>query len=234
MARSGVVLTAAAERLTATAGAGRILAIVADMGNEAEVAAAVARAEAELGPIRAAVANAGSGACPTGVDLGRADWQSAFDANFYPATLLASALLPRMAARRLGSLTFVSSIAGSEAIRARFPMPRPGGPQHGGQGLCSASGLRQRTVNAVAPGNVFFPGAPGPGSSRMPERKPCLPSTSSAKWLCVASLRPEIADVVVSWPPPRPASSAAPLWRLTAVSYAPFKGAYDNGLLSVR
>lgn len=159
VARDGVALAAAAERLTATAGAGRILAIAADMGNEAEVAEAVARTEAELGPIRAAVANAGSGAARTGVDLGRADWQSAFDANFYPATLLASALLPRMAARRLGSLTFVSSIAGSEAIRAPIPYAAAKAALNMAvKAYAQQVGSANVRVNAVAPGNVFFPG----------------------------------------------------------------------------
>jgi len=158
-ARSEAALMFAADRLSATTGPGRILAIACDMGDETAVANAIERAETELGPIQAAVANAGSGAARSGIELTRADWQAAMEANLFPATLLASALLPRMVARRQGSLTFMSSIAGSEAIRAPIPyaaakaaldMAMKSYAQQVG-----SAGVR---VNAVAPGNVFVPG----------------------------------------------------------------------------
>lgn len=158
-ARSEKALDEAAQRLQATAGPGRILPVVADMADEDSVARAIDQVESEMGPIQVAVANAGSGAAQGGVQLSRSDWQSALDANLFPAALLASALLPRMAARRQGALTIVSSIAGIEAIRAPIPyaaakaaldMAVKGYAQQVG-----ASGVR---VNGVAPGNVFFPG----------------------------------------------------------------------------
>lgn len=157
--RDEAALTAAAERLGATTGASRILAVAADLADEGAVATAVECVEAELGPIHAAVANAGSGTAKAGIVLGRADWQEALDANLFPAVLLAAAVLPRLAARGQGSLTLISSIAGSEAIRAPIPYAAAKAAlDMAVKGYAQQMGPRGVRVNAVAPGNVFVPG----------------------------------------------------------------------------
>ena len=157
--RNEAALVAAAARLEATTGADRILAIAADMGDEATVAMTVARVEAELGPIQSAVANAGSGTARAGIELTRSDWQAALNDNLFPSVLLASALLPRMTARRQGSLTLITSIAGIEAIRAPIPYAAAKAAlDMAVKGYAQQVGGAGVRVNAVAPGNVFFPG----------------------------------------------------------------------------
>lgn len=159
VARDEAALAAAAERLSATAGADRVLALPADMGDEASVKRTVDAVEAKFGPLDVAVANAGSGSARTGVDLGRADWQASLDMNLFPAALLAGAVLPRMMERRQGSLTLVSSIAGIEAIRAPIPYAAAKAALNMAvKGYAQQAGAAGVRVNGVAPGNVFVPG----------------------------------------------------------------------------
>lgn len=199
VARNEAALAAAAERLTAAAGKGRVLAVAADMGNEDDIARVLDRVEDELGPIHAAVANAGSGAARGGIELTRADWQAALDANLFPATLLAGCVLPRLAARHEGSLTVLSSIAGIEAIRAPIPyaaakaaldMAVKAYAQQVG-----AAGVR---VNAVAPGNVFFPGGSWAQKFEDPQKKSVFTDYIEREVPLRRFATPrEIADVVV-------------------------------------
>lgn len=158
-ARDGNALEDAVRRLSATTGPGRVLGIPADMADEQAAAWAVAQAESELGHIEVAVANAGSGAARGGIELSRGDWQEALDANLFPATVLAGCVLPGMAARRRGCLTVVSSIAGIEAIRAPIPYAAAKAAiDMAVKGYAQQVGGTGVRVNAVAPGNVFFPG----------------------------------------------------------------------------
>jgi 3-oxoacyl-[acyl-carrier protein] reductase len=159
VARDPSVLNAAAERLTAANGKDRVLAIAADMCDDGSVAQVVDRVETEFGPIDAAVANAGSGSGAAGVVLSRTDWQNGFEANLLPAVLLASAVLPRMTERGQGNLTIVSSIAGIDAIRAPIPYSATKAAlDMAVKRYAQEVGPRGVRVNAVAPGNVFFPG----------------------------------------------------------------------------
>lgn len=199
VARHKSTLAAAAEQLTATAGPGRVLAITADLGSEDAVAYVLDRVEDILGPIHAAVANAGSGVARGGIDLSRADWQSALDANLFPAALLAGALLPRLVSRRQGSLTVISSIAGREAIGAPIPYAAAKAAlDMAVKAYARQVGTAGVRVNAVAPGNVFFPGGTWAQKFEDPQRKAAF-----AKYIeCEVPLRRfatprEVADVVV-------------------------------------
>jgi NAD(P)-dependent dehydrogenase (short-subunit alcohol dehydrogenase family) len=114
--RSPERLEATRAELAREAGSpGRVLAIAADLRVAPEVAAAVERAVRELGALDAAVANVGSGTARAGWDLGPEDWRAVLDENLLASALLASAAIPHLVASR-GSLTFVSSIAGREAL----------------------------------------------------------------------------------------------------------------------
>lgn len=138
---------------------GGIAAIAADMGDESAIARALDQAEKELGPIHAAVANAGTGKSVSGHALTRTDWVASLDANLLTGVLLASAVLPRLIARKAGSLTFISSIAGLEALGAPIPYAAAkAGLEAAMRSYARLAGPQGVRVNAVAPGNVLFPG----------------------------------------------------------------------------
>lgn len=159
VARGELALAAARERLVATAGANKVLALTADMAEEQAITTTLDQVENTLGPIHAAVSNVGSGKSVLGVAPGRTDWQAAFEQNLYPATLLASVLLPRLVNRRGGSLTLISSIAGCEAISAPIPYSAAKAAINMAvKRYAQEVGHAGVRVNAVAPGNVFVPG----------------------------------------------------------------------------
>jgi NAD(P)-dependent dehydrogenase (short-subunit alcohol dehydrogenase family) len=98
-------------------GAGRALAIAADVTDSAAVAALAARVERELGAVDLLV-NAAGVARPYGpsweVDPG--EWWRAFEVNVRGAFLCARAVLPGMIARRRGRIVNVSSGSGNVAF----------------------------------------------------------------------------------------------------------------------
>lgn len=198
-ARGESDLRFAADKLSSATDKARVLAVSADMGDEKSLITAVDRVESILGPIHAAVASAGSGRAKSGVSLNRSDWQDALDANLFPATLFASCLLPRLITRRQGSLTLISSIAGVEAIKAPLPYAAAKAALNMAvKGFAQEVGATGVRVNAVAPGNVFFPGGSWAEKFESPvkknsyidyvEREVALQRFATAR---------EIADVVV-------------------------------------
>jgi 3-oxoacyl-[acyl-carrier protein] reductase len=173
-----------------------IAAIAADMTDEAAIALSLDRAEAALGSLHAVIANAGTGKSVSGYVLNRADWTASLDANLMTGALLASAALPRLTARSAGSLTFVSSIAGLEAIGAPVPYAAAKAAlqaavasyarQVGGNGV---------RVNAVAPGNVLCPG--GSWENKLAEQPGVFEAMIAAEVPLKRFATPaEIADMV--------------------------------------
>lgn len=91
--------------------------------------------------------------------LDEAEWQNAFEQNFWGAVRLIQAVLPEMEKARRGSVVAVSSIAGVESIDAPLPYSAAKAALvsycKGLAGLVAPRGVR---VNCVAPGNVLFRG----------------------------------------------------------------------------
>lgn len=146
-----------------------LVSIAADMADEADVLRLFSEAESRLGPIDIVVANAGSGAARSGFVINRAEWQQTLDENLFSAALVATEALKHLTARQTGSLIFIGSIAGVEAIGAPVPYSAAKAALHMATKLYAQqvgpSGVR---VNAVAPGNVLFPG--GSWDKRLAER----------------------------------------------------------------
>jgi 3-oxoacyl-[acyl-carrier protein] reductase len=101
----------------------RALPIPADVAREAEVDAAVARVEAELGPVDLLVNNAG---IPTRRPIRVADYdtpelQRILDVNLLGAFFAARAVLRVMRERRRGTLIHIGSISGERAAPDVLP-----------------------------------------------------------------------------------------------------------------
>jgi len=83
---------------------------------------------------------------------------------------LASTVLPHLIARGAGSLTFTSSIVGCEAINAPITYSATKAAVQGAmKSLSRLVGPQGVRVNAVAPGNVLFPG--GSWERKLAERR---------------------------------------------------------------
>ncbi len=157
--RTAESLAAAEAELTRAFGGSRVRAIAGDMRNADAIKSALDITEAELGPLNAVVANVGTGVGPAGYTLSPADWTTGLDNNLTPAVLLAGQALPRLVAAKNGSLTFISSIAGIEAIGAPVPYAAAKAAlQASAKSYARQVGAANVRVNIIAPGNVLFAG----------------------------------------------------------------------------
>lgn len=108
-------------------------------------------------PIDALIVNVGTGRGNIGWNLSEADWQSAFETNFWCAVRLAQASIPTMT--RGSTITFIASIAGLERLPAPLPYSAAKAAlvSYAKNLSAAVAGLSIR-VNCVAPGNILFPG----------------------------------------------------------------------------
>ncbi len=191
--RNAEALATAAEGLAVL---GTVIAIPGDMSEAGDISRALDEAEAKLGPLHAVVGNVGNGSSYPGYAISSDHWEQVLRTNLLSATLLAAAALPRLEAQK-GSLTLISSIAGIEAIGA------PVAYSVAKAGVNAAVGFYARDVgrhgvrvNAVAPGNVLFPG--GTWERKLAERREFFETYIAAEVALRRFARPEeIAAAVV-------------------------------------
>jgi len=102
---------------------GTALGVTGDVTRLDDIEAVRARIEAELGPVRILVANAGGSPTPPAVleDITEQDWRAGVDANLLATFLTLKCFLPGMKQRREGDIVTVSSAAGRRA-HPRSPM----------------------------------------------------------------------------------------------------------------
>ncbi|MDO9246325.1 MAG: SDR family NAD(P)-dependent oxidoreductase [Phenylobacterium sp.] len=158
-ARGADELEATRARLAAIHGQDRLLAISGDMRDTAVIEAAVARAEDAFGPIFGAVANVGLHPCPPGIEVDDETWDAGLRQNLDSAWRLSRAALRRMTPRGEGSVLLISSIAGLGALGTPLTYgTSKAAMNHLTKELARIAGASGVRVNAIAPGNIIFPG----------------------------------------------------------------------------
>lgn len=137
----------------------RVLAVAADLAAPGEADRVVAAVRERWGAIDCAVANAGTGTGTPGWRAGDEDWERLLELNLVAARRLAQAVLPQMLDAGTGSIVFVASIAGVEAMPAPLAYSAAKSALlNYATNLARELGPQGVRVNAVAPGNVLFPG----------------------------------------------------------------------------
>lgn len=158
-ARGEAELAQAHEALAREYGAARVWSMAGDMRDTAVLDGAVERIEAEFGPIYSAVANVGLHPCPPGFDVDDATWEAGLSQNLGSGFRLARAVLRRLTARKEGALLFISSIAGMAALGTPLTYgTSKAAVDHLAKELAKMVGPSGVRVNALAPGNIIFPG----------------------------------------------------------------------------
>lgn len=201
--RTRGALDASRALLADVSGKERVVAIQGDMTEEPAIVRALDYTVSHLDGLYAVVANVGSGTEPTGWRLPREHWQSSLKTNLLGATALAAHALDRLTDSGGGSLTFISSIAGVEAINA--PVAYSAAKTailSTMKSLARLVGQYGVRVNAVAPGNVLFPG--GTWERKIEERREFFEDYIRKEVPLQRFGRPEeIADAVIFLSSPR-------------------------------
>jgi NAD(P)-dependent dehydrogenase (short-subunit alcohol dehydrogenase family) len=155
IARSADQIQGVAAQLAADGGTSR--AVVADVGNLAEVSAAMADIEGALGPVDILINNAGV-VTPLGptVQIDASAWERALAVNLSGPLWCIKAVLPGMLARGWGRIVNLSSgaAAGTGMFRASAYSVSKAGLEMLTVGLAAELAGTGVTVNAVRPGGV--------------------------------------------------------------------------------
>jgi 3-oxoacyl-[acyl-carrier protein] reductase len=168
-ARGAEALEETRARLAKTSGEERLFAISGDMRDTKTIEDAVARTEAEFGPIFGAVANVGLHPCPPGIEVDDGTWDAGFSQNLDSAWRLSRAALRRMTPRKEGSVLLISSIAGLGALGTPLTYgTAKAAMNHMAKELARIAGSSGVRVNAIAPGNIIFPGGSWEANSTGP------------------------------------------------------------------
>ena len=187
----------AGDALASEFGPERVRSVRGDLTESKEIKTLFAEAVAAFGNLEAVVVNVGSGTARGGWQLDGEDWESALKVNLIGGMLLASVALTHLDSSGGGSLTFVSSIAGWEAVNA--PVAYSAAKAAVLSGMKTLSRLapgKSIRVNAVAPGNVLFPG--GSWERKLAERPQFFEDYVQSEVPMGRFGRPEeIADAVI-------------------------------------
>jgi 3-oxoacyl-[acyl-carrier protein] reductase len=158
-ARGEADLRSAHRELADRFGSGNVWSQAGDMRDPEVVELVVGAVESELGRIWGAVANVGVHPCPTGFDLSDDEWHGGFAQNLDSAYWLSRSVLRRMTRRAEGSLLLISSLAGVEALGTPLTYgTAKAAINHLTKELARVAGPSGVRVNAIAPGNIIFPG----------------------------------------------------------------------------
>jgi 3-oxoacyl-[acyl-carrier protein] reductase len=158
-ARGAEALEETRARLAEAYGQDRLIAISGDMRDTKVIEDAVAQTEDSFGPIFGAVANVGLHPCPPGFEVDDETWDAGFTQNLDSAWRLSRAALRRMTPRGDGSVLLISSIAGLGALGTPVTYgTAKAGMNHLTKELAHIAGPSGVRVNAIAPGNILFPG----------------------------------------------------------------------------
>lgn len=158
-ARGGDALAEQHQRLADQYGADNLWSQAGDLRDSKTINKMVDEIEQGFGPIWGAVANVGLHPCPPGFQVDDEIWDGGVDQNLGSAFKLSRAVLTKMEPRGEGALLLISSIAGIDALGSPITYGvSKSAMNHMAKELAKQVGPAGIRVNALAPGNIIFPG----------------------------------------------------------------------------
>lgn len=139
-------------------GADRLLVFPGDLTHDGVIQRCVEAIHSQWRRLDILVANLGTGRGKTGWALHPEDWENLLGANLIAASSMVTHAVPLLRQGGGGSVTFIASLAGLEAL----PAPIPYASAKAGlialsKALSRELASYQIRVNVVAPGNIYFP-----------------------------------------------------------------------------
>jgi 3-oxoacyl-[acyl-carrier protein] reductase len=158
-ARGAEALEEQRARLAAQYGDDKLWARAGDLRDSKTIDSMIDAIETEFGPLWGAVANVGLHPCPPGFEVDDETWDGGISQNLDSAFKLARSALRRMTPREEGSVLMITSIAGLGALGTPVTYgTSKAAMNHLAKELARVAGPSGVRVNAIAPGNIIFPG----------------------------------------------------------------------------
>lgn len=137
---------------------GQVLCICGDMQDFSTIHSSLEKVVGYFGQLNGLVLNIGSGQEPMGIYENPEVWQTSYDKNVKGSLLMVQAAIPYLK-QQGGAITFISSIAGIEDIKAPIAYSmHKAALNAASKKLSRELGSYRIRVNSVAPGNILFPG----------------------------------------------------------------------------
>ena len=154
----GIASAVADLRSTIPGGAGRLLAIQADVATDKGVADVIMRTVETFGGLDILVNNVGLAKGGTIIDTSDGDWQDAFDQTLFPAIRASRMAIPHMWQRGGGSIVMIASIWGRESGGRMTYNAVKAAEISLAKSMAQQLAKDNIRVNSVAPGSILFPG----------------------------------------------------------------------------
>ena len=152
-------LRQAADEVGALAGgAGRVLAVQADVSQVEGVQRVIEKTAQTFGGIDVLVNNVGLGGGAGLLETSDADWQDAFDQTLLPAVRASRLAVPHMQKRGGGSIVIIASIFGREAGGRMTYNAVKAAQISLGKSLAQQLAPLNIRVNTLSPGSILFEG----------------------------------------------------------------------------
>lgn len=195
--RDGAALDQARASLEADFGQDVLAAIQGDLCESSTISDLLQFISGRWGQLDCLVANVGSGQGRVGWDQAESEWQRLIELNFACTYRMVQAVLPAMTQSHDGSIVLVASIVGLESTPAPLPYSAAKAALlNYAKNLARQLGPFGVRVNAVAPGNILFPG--GSWERHLTERREEVLREIDAEVPLRRFGRPdEIADLIV-------------------------------------
>jgi 3-oxoacyl-[acyl-carrier protein] reductase len=158
--RNQEALKDAAAAFAARFGAERVQALPGDFSRADVIEAGFRITAGRFGRIDHLIANLGTGSGKPGWEQPEEEWERLFEANFFASTRLTQYVLPYLLSNpKRGTILYISSIVAFEATPAPLPYAAAKAALNNyAKNLARQLGPQGIRVNAIAPGNIFFPG----------------------------------------------------------------------------
>ena len=152
-------LQQAHKQLLAVGTSESVMVFEGDLTQTLNISTALEEVKSRWGCVDILVNTIGSGRGDKGWQISDQEWQRSYEINFFAAVRLVRATIPLMLEKKNGTIVLTGSIAGLESLEAPLPYSSAKAALiHYTKCMSRELAPLGIRINAVAPGNILFPG----------------------------------------------------------------------------